>query len=539
MLQRQVCKKFIFIFIFLITALVFISDSAMSSTGWNLALNGRVLGDVPIKEQGRLTMVSIGTMVRLLQLDLEQKEDTLLIYYKNNKLQLVHKATAVWLNVQLLPTASAPVLENGHWWLDSRSAMKILQSLYQAAGDKSTLSWMGASDIPVVIEELQPLQEEIKPAIQQPVQQLVQQPTCELKSLRWGRYEEKIRVVFDYLGVAEPESKEVDTSVSIVFSGSSLSQNDLSSPYPQDVSVKMNTLNGKYIVSLHSVQGGKMNIFTLPNPTRLVVDIFPEKQKEILEITAPGGNIPESQNVSVPQRVAVPPQKKSKKPLIVVDPGHGGKDPGAVSNGLREKNLNLQFSKLLAESIKKRGFDVRLTRSTDIYLKLRERTELANNWEADMFISIHANALPKGRHATGTEIYIMALPTDKDAMQLALIENRELTGDNGSESSAQVDKKTKMLLNILGNMQQNAKISDSTDVAEYLFKAGKNNRLNMRRVAQAPFFVLRGASMPAVLIETGFITERSEAKKLASTSFQRQFAEAIARGVEAYFNGGR
>ncbi len=86
-------------------------------------------------------------------------------------------------------------------------------------------------------------------------------------------------------------------------------------------------------------------------------------------------------------------------------------------------------------------------------------------------------------------------------------------------------------------MQQNAKISESTDVAEYLFNAGKKQGLNMRRVAQAPFFVLRGASMPAVLIETGFLTEKSEAKRLASSSFQQQFADAIARGVAAYLKG--
>jgi N-acetylmuramoyl-L-alanine amidase len=275
-----------------------------------------------------------------------------------------------------------------------------------------------------------------------------------------------------------------------------------------------------------------------------VVDIYNPKN-EVLPAPVAVSNLkpapkPVAEQASEPKEPVFVPAKvvpRKSAPLVVIDAGHGGKDPGAVANGYREKDLNLQYARQLAECVKKRGFRVRLTRDTDVYLKLGERTDLANKWEADMFISIHANALPKGRHANGTEIYIMALPTDKDAMELALIENRELTGDNGSESSAQVDKKTKMLLNILGNMQQNAKISDSTEVAEHLFKSGQKQKINMRRVAQAPFFVLRGATMPAVLIETGFLTERSEAKKLATPSFQKQFAEAIAQGVETYFNG--
>jgi len=148
-------------------------------------------------------------------------------------------------------------------------------------------------------------------------------------------------------------------------------------------------------------------------------------------------------------------------------------------------------------------------------------------------MSIHANALPPGRHATGMEIYLMALPTDKDAMQLALIENREIAGGNGDTAKA-ADKKTKMLLNILGNMQQNAKINESTGFAEYLFKYGKAGGIKMRRVAQAPFFVLRGAAMPAVLIETGFLTEKSEARLLNDKKDQDKNTESTTRGIVDY-----
>ncbi|MEA4881590.1 MAG: N-acetylmuramoyl-L-alanine amidase, partial [Synergistaceae bacterium] len=179
------------------------------------------------------------------------------------------------------------------------------------------------------------------------------------------------------------------------------------------------------------------------------------------------------------------------------------------------------------------GIDVRLTRNSDVYLTLKERTNLANQWNAEVFISIHANALPKGRHATGMEIYLMALPTDKDAMQLALIENRDMAEGNGDTSKA-ADSRTKMLLNILGNMQQNAKISESTGFAEHLFAAGQKGKIKMRRVAQAPFFVLRGAAMPSVLIETGFLTEKSEARMLSDGTYQNRMADSLAEGIAGF-----
>jgi N-acetylmuramoyl-L-alanine amidase len=174
-----------------------------------------------------------------------------------------------------------------------------------------------------------------------------------------------------------------------------------------------------------------------------------------------------------------------------------------------------------------------LTRRGDTYLKLSERTDIAMRRNADLFVSLHCNALPAGRHAKGVEIYLMALPTDKDAMELARIENREII--NGSvESDKAVDKRTEMLLKILGDMQQNVKIQESTDFAEALFSAGKKAGLNMRRVAQAPFYVLRGAAMPSVLIEMGFLTEKSEASLLKNAAYQKKLAASISAGIMEY-----
>ena len=198
-----------------------------------------------------------------------------------------------------------------------------------------------------------------------------------------------------------------------------------------------------------------------------------------------------------------------------------------------EKDINLKMGQILANILESRGFKTRMTRSQDVYLRLDERTKLANDWDGDLFVSLHCNALPAGRSAKGVEIYIMALPSDEDAMRLALIENREL-GEGTENVDSIADKRTKLLLKILGDMEQNVKIEQSMSFAEVLYKAGGNRGLNMRRVAQAPFFVLRGAAMPAVLVEMGFLTDKAEASLLANPTYQKKLAESLADGIESY-----
>lgn len=218
---------------------------------------------------------------------------------------------------------------------------------------------------------------------------------------------------------------------------------------------------------------------------------------------------------------------------IVIDPGHGGKDPGAMDNGVKEKDVNLAVGLELQRALTAKGYNVIMTRATDIYLKLQERTDIANNAKADLFVSVHVNALPSKKSMTGFEIYIMALPTDKDAMNLAKIENREYVEGKGMDTE-NVDRKTEMLLRILGDLQQNNKISESTDFAAMLYNAGVRSGLPMRRVAQAPFFVLRGAGMPAVLLEIGFVTNANESQLLMTQPYQQKIASAMSEGIANY-----
>jgi len=248
---------------------------------------------------------------------------------------------------------------------------------------------------------------------------------------------------------------------------------------------------------------------------------------------------PAPEETPKPAPVAAPapavPIKPGRKPIVVIDAGHGGHDPGAVANGLREKDINLKAVLQLGKILESMGTDVRYTRKTDLYLKLAERTEIANRHKADVFVSMHCNAVSKGRKASGLEYYIMALPSDKDAMQLAVTENREIaSGEDTGAAAVRSDKRTQLLLKILGDMQQNEKIIESTQLCEVLHANAKSTGLPMRKVGQAPFFVLRGAAMPAVLVEMGFLTDAAEAKKLNTESYRDKLCRSIAEGVVKY-----
>ena len=235
----------------------------------------------------------------------------------------------------------------------------------------------------------------------------------------------------------------------------------------------------------------------------------------------------------LPASVATTAQKR----IVVLDAGHGGKDPGAMANNVKEKDIVLKAVMELADILRAQGIDVRFTRTTDVYLKLSERTAIANKNNADVFVSLHCNSLAKkNANVSGLEYYIMALPRDKDSMALAVAENKELAGGDTTSStpSPVMDKKTKVLLQILGDMQQNDKISESTDFAEYLYNSSIASGLKMRKVAQAPFFVLRGAAMPAVLVELGYLTNRQEAQKLTTAEYRQTLCKTIAKGIVDY-----
>ncbi|PTN35988.1 N-acetylmuramoyl-L-alanine amidase [Desulfonatronum sp. SC1] len=269
-------------------------------------------------------------------------------------------------------------------------------------------------------------------------------------------------------------------------------------------------------------------VFTLEGPFRIVIDVSGAKSKALAD-SRPSPPAGRSQVSSHPGDVAgsLIEQLGLTVSTIMIDPGHGGKDPGAVAHGIKEKDINLRMSRILGRMLEEKGFRVLYTRTTDVFIPLEERTAMANAQKADLFLSIHANAHPNP-NMKGFEIYSLNLARNQDAVRVAAREN------------AVSSKKISDLQLILTDLMLNSKITESRELAT---KIHGNTITGMRRthpsladrgVREAPFYVLMGAKMPAVLIEMGYLTNRDEARLLNTDAYLRTLATNLLQGVLAY-----
>ena len=228
--------------------------------------------------------------------------------------------------------------------------------------------------------------------------------------------------------------------------------------------------------------------------------------------------------------------KSTKGKLIVIDPGHGGSDSGAVGNGLKEKNVVLATSKKLGALLTKRGYKVLYTRSTDVFINLRSRTAFAAKRNADMFISIHANAAPNASSAlkmSGVETFFLSPARSERSKNAAALENK---GD--LEDMNTFSKQT--FLNFLNREKIISSNKLAIDIQSYMLSSVKKSFSSRDGgVREAPFWVLVGATMPAVLVEMGYITHPQEGKNLGKSAYQDRIAQGIANGVDAYFQKNR
>lgn len=322
--------------------------------------------------------------------------------------------------------------------------------------------------------------------------------------------------------------------------------------------------------------------FFLDDPFRVIIDAFGREYKKEEEVETPlpaqvsataSASVPQPASVNVVKREERPAQegatsaKKEQQPdksvaiaaktqqeesvtfvpkagkkkftlaqqlglgvkRVILDPGHGGKDPGAIGpSGLREKDVTLKVAKQLKNILEADyGCEVFLTRERDVYLTLEERTAIANAKKADIFVSIHTNAEPSNKWQ-GVETYYLSMAVDDEAMRVAALEN----------STSQ--KRLGELKNILDQILKNAKVKESSRLASFMQGSlvgsikKKNSSVKDRGVKQAPFFVLIGAKMPAVLTEVAFITSPEDEKSLSSDKFLRQIADGIAQGIHGY-----
>ena len=267
-------------------------------------------------------------------------------------------------------------------------------------------------------------------------------------------------------------------------------------------------------------------IFSLMNPFRIVIDVWGKDgaqtaRKEKPAVQLPSGKIPPG---SLARSLALGVSR------IVIDAGHGGKDPGARGyyRAAREKDITLSIAKRLKKKLESRiGCEVLMTRTGDKFLTLEERTAFANTKEADLFVSIHVNA-HRSKDAYGTETYFLNLATDEEAIRVAAMENATST------------KNISDLQTILMDLMQNAKINESSRLASHVqtnmvrHLKKKYSKMKDKGVKQAPFYVLLGAQMPAILVETSFISNPRECKRLMDPAYQDRLSEGIAIGIEDY-----
>ncbi len=279
---------------------------------------------------------------------------------------------------------------------------------------------------------------------------------------------------------------------------------------------------------------GTLKAFRLDSPSRMVLDLFRSRvptSPEIISPPAPGPGLP-TNNTRIP---APPPRPNvsDRRPgvltTITLDPGHGGSETGATGrNGLQEKDVALAVARRLHRLLEDRlGVRVLLTRDSDSFLSLDDRTAFANNNKSDLFLSIHANASPR-QTARGSEVYYLSYQaSDEDSRRLAATEN---AGFEYTVARGDTD-----LEFILWDMAQAAHLNESATLAELLQDELQANRDGKNRgIKQAPFRVLMGATMPSALIEVGFITHPEEERRLGSAEYQDQLAHAIFRGVVKY-----
>lgn len=229
------------------------------------------------------------------------------------------------------------------------------------------------------------------------------------------------------------------------------------------------------------------------------------------------------------------PKKKLRDVVIVIDPGHGGRDPGATGrSGTKEKVVTLQMARKLERLINaQRGMKAVLTRKDDRYMKLRRRIEKARKSSADMMISIHADSFPNPR-ARGSSIFALSVDGASSEMAQQLAENENASDVMFGDVSLDVDDP--MVNEVLLDLSFTGGIQSSLDIGNEVLKQIKTvNKVHKKTVQQAGFAVLKTPNIPSILLETAFISNPREEKNLRSSAHQQKMAKAITRGVSSYF----
>lgn len=215
---------------------------------------------------------------------------------------------------------------------------------------------------------------------------------------------------------------------------------------------------------------------------------------------------------------------------IMIDPGHGGKDPGATgAYGIKEKDVVLDISRRLAQRLERDGYEVRMTRRTDEFLSLEERTEAAARWKADVYISIHANA-SESRQASGFEVWAPRRLTREDFAETQRRKNHQILFQDLKMTTGRA-----ALERTLEDLLYRYKQAESSQLADKISRRCRRDLSPYNRgIKESGFFVLRNTLIPSVLVEVGFITNTTEARRFKDASYRQEIAGMLAQGVLDY-----
>ena len=303
-------------------------------------------------------------------------------------------------------------------------------------------------------------------------------------------------------------------------------------------------------ISIKVAQNSKQKVrIVITLPRRMNIDLKVEKKQasfKIPNVKKQMDNIsiaalfnekvmpPKQLQTETNQATSKAPQQSSftKGKVIVLDPGHGGKDCGAISvEKVCEKTIVLNISKYLNDELKKRGYKVHMTRQNDVFIGLRERTTFANNKNADLFISVHANAVAENKQKLeGVESYFLSTARSERAKKVAALENKDDTEVMNYFSR-------QSFLNTLNTQRIVASNKLAIDIQYGMLQSlrGKFQQVVDGGVREGPFWVLVGALMPSVLLEVGYVTHPKEGKRINQGAYQKALAIGIANGIDGYF----
>ena len=366
--------------------------------------------------------------------------------------------------------------------------------------------------------------------------------TTAIRNIRAHQHKKFTRLVLDLDGAIDPNvsDRRTDKAFLLELPNTRILKKALiktvHETFPIETSISRNK-KGTLVLSIPTKRWKRYKWYILNKPSRIVLDLYSAPSQKHKTVKAPKGSkkpqVKSSATTKTPPppiKIAPPPASVAKKDMIIViDPGHGGKDPGALGRkGTREKDIVLKISEQLRDLLAKQTkATVFMTRDSDVFIKLKDRATFANEHDADLFVSIHINSHPK-KSIKGLELYHFGEASDPRALEVAARENGTPLKDNGPAWQF-----------ILADKLHDKKIEDSQELAWTTKKAMVKYlkpfyKIKDHGVKTAPFFVLRMTTMPAILAEIAFISNPSEEKLLKSTTYQKRMAHGIFEGLKVY-----